>query len=216
MLRPGQDSERTLNRGAVPASTENPPERQRVLGERRALRSPARPAPFVRAPFSSRARLPLRAPPARGLREPPGGEEGGGSEAEGGRRPPFRRPSREGWAEEQTWRGSWLSGAEGVLGTRGARGIACPAQHCPSFPLVSPPTAGGGREGCGCGLCARVATGRLRTPRPGAFWSQSGPTDAAATARGRSGPAERLCHSRSAPALAAWTLSSSLQLLFAY
>lgn len=185
------------------------PKTRRVLGDRRAPGSPARPAPSVRAPFPSRARLPQRAPPPLGLREPRGREEGGGGEAEGGRRPLFRCPGRGGWTEEQTWCGRWQPRAEGVLETGGARGIACPAQHCPSFPLVSPPTAGGSWEGCGCGRRARVATGLLCTPRPRAFRSWSGPIDAADTARGRLGPAGCLGCSESAPSPAAWALSSS-------
>lgn len=98
-----------------------------------------------------------------------------------------------------------------MLETGGARGIACPAQHCPSFPSVSPPTAGGGWEGCGCGRRARGATGRRCTPRPRAFRSWSGPIDAADTARGRLGPAECLCRSELAPSPA----ELFLQLFFA-
>lgn len=170
-----------------------------ALPSRRAPASPRAPGSPQRArfpsldPFGWRARRLLADSP-----EPPRGEEGGGGEAGGDRRPPLRRPGREGRAEQQTWRGSWRPGAEGVLGTRGACGIASPAQHCPSFPLlVSPPTARGGGEGCGCGRCARAFSGRLRTPRPGAGAS---PTDAPATARGRVGPVECLGCSQPSPA----------------
>lgn len=134
------------------------------------------------APHSARARRRLA-----DSREPPGWEEGGGGE-EGGWPPQLRRPGGESRVEEQPWGGSWRPRAEGVLGTRVAYGVACPALSF-SFALVSPPTARRRREGCGCGRCARVAWGWPRTPRPGAGVS---PTDAAATARGLSRPDECL------------------------
>ncbi|XP_039701112.1 translation initiation factor IF-2-like [Pteropus medius] len=149
------------------------------LGAPASPRAPGSPS----APCSARARRRLA-----DSREPPGGEEGGGCE-EGGRPPQLRRPGGERRVEEQPWGGTWRPQAEGVLGTRGACGIACPALSFFSFALISPPTARGRGEGCGCGRCARVASGWPRTPRPGAG---VGPTDAAATARGLSRPAECL------------------------
>lgn len=188
-------------------------------------------ASLPRAPGSVRARrffarsLPLARPPplelpavpsvsgshrathsacarAASSRTPGAAPQGGRWWRRGGdRRPPLRRPGRAGRAEQQTWRGSWRRGAEGVLGTRGACGIASPAQHCPSFPLlVSPPTAGGRGRGADAGavpalLRAGCAPPDLE-PEPAPQTPQPPPEG------GRGLPS--VCCSQSSPAQAAW------------
>lgn len=171
------------------------------------LGAPASPrAPGSRsAPHSARARRRLA-----DSREPPGGEEGGVGE-EGGRPPQLRSPGGVRRVEEQPWGGSWRPRAEGVLGTRGACGIACPALSFFSFAHVSlrPLLAVVGRGADAGAVPAWLRAGGA-PPDPG---PESAPPTQQPPPEGCPG-LPSVCCSQSAPAQAVWALSS-LQLFFA-
>nr|XP_054362537.1 synapsin-1-like [Mirounga angustirostris]XP_054362538.1 synapsin-1-like [Mirounga angustirostris] len=178
----------------------------RAPGAPRARRSFARPLPLARPPPFTRPLLlarpaPLRArgsPRARRLladsREPPGGKAGGRGQAEGGRRPRLRHPGREGRAEKQTWPGSWRP--------RAGRGAGGPLERAesPARPSIVP-----------LFLCSCFSAHSSRShPQTRSLpESESAPPTPQPGLAGRPGLMSVLLTSVSAPARAAWALSSS-------